>query len=334
MSAPYLVAVTDFITDSLEPERQVLGDIASVVALNADHEEQLAGRIEQADAIMQYHSILLTHRTIQRLSRCRVIVRCGVGYDNIDCAAARQAGIPVCNIPDYGTEDVADTAIGMALSLPRGITCLNSHLRADMRRWTYLLGGPRHRLRGRVFGIIGLGRIGTATALRAKALGMQVHFYDPYKPDGYDKALGIIRATDLDELLSGSFVLSLHCPLTPQTRHLIDARRLGLMPHGSYLVNTARGGIVDTSAVVDAIASGQLAGAALDVLPSEPPSPDDPLIRAWRDPSHPAHHRIILNPHSAFYSEQGLAEMRTRAAQTCRAALLGQPLSNVVNADP
>lgn len=333
MSAPCVVAVTDFITDSLEPERRVLGDIASVVALNADHEDKLAGRIEQVDAIMQYHSIRLTARTIRRLSRCRVIVRCGVGYDNIDCAAARQAGIPVCNIPDYGTEDVADTAIGMALTLTRGIAYLNSHLRADMRQWTYLLGAPRHRLRGRVFGIVGLGRIGTAAALRAKALGMQVHFHDPYKPDGYDKALGIVRATSLDELLSASFVLSLHCPLTAQTRHLINAQRLRQLPQGSYLVNTARGGIVDTAAVVEAIACGQLAGAALDVLPREPPDPDDPLIRAWRDPSHPAHHRIILNPHSAFYSEQGLLEMRTRAAQTCRAALLGQPLRNVVNAD-
>ncbi len=160
---------------------------------------------------------------------------------------------------------------------------------------------------------------------------MDVRFYDPLKPDGYDKALGIQRVDTLDELLSASFVLSLHCPLTPATKGLIDAAAIAKMPGGSFLVNTARGAIVDTSAIPGAIASGQLAGAAIDVLAVEPPAKDDPLILAWRDPKHPAHHRLIVNPHSAFYSEEGLMDMRIKGSEACRKALLGQPLLNVVN---
>jgi D-3-phosphoglycerate dehydrogenase/C-terminal binding protein len=182
-----------------------------------------------------------------------------------------------------------------------------------------------------VLGIVGLGRIGTATALRAKALGMEVAYHDPYKPLGFDKALGLRRAETLEELVRGSWVLSLHCPLTPETRGLIDAPTLSLLPPGAFLVNTARGAVVDTAAVADAIASGRLAGAGLDVLEAEPPAEDDPLIRAWRDPGHPAHHRVVLTPHSAFYSEESQREVRAKAALACRRALAGEPIPNVVN---
>jgi D-3-phosphoglycerate dehydrogenase/C-terminal binding protein len=225
----------------------------------------------------------------------------------------------------------------MALSLTRGTHYLSSRLRdrsgaGPTDEWHYSLIAPLHRLRGRVFGVVGLGRIGTATALRAKALGMDVLWFDPFKPDGYDKATGTRRADSLAELLAASFVLSLHCPLTPQTRHLIDMAALSEMPRGSYLINTARGAIVDTAVLPAAIASGQLAGAGIDVLEAEPARDDDPLVRAWRDPGHPCYHRVIINPHSAFYSEEGLMDMRTTGAENCRRALLGEPIRNVVNA--
>lgn len=331
MPRRYKVVLTDFIRDALEPEREVLGELADVVALDAHAEDELVGRIEDADALMLFHNIRLSRHSIERLGHCRLIVRCGVGYDNVDCAAARGRGIPVANVPDYGTEEVADTAIGMTLALTRGIAVLNSRLRGGEGPWMYTQVVPLRRLRGRVFGVVGLGRIGTAAALRAKALGMDVAFYDPYKPDGYDKALGVRRVESFRALLAETLVLSLHCPLTEETYHMIDQAALAGMPPKSYLVNTARGGLVDADCIPEAIATGQLAGAGIDVLEREPLPPDSPLARAWRNHAHPAYHRVIINPHSAFYCEEGLRDMRTKGAEACRRALCGLPIRNVVN---
>jgi len=325
------VVITDFITDAMEPERRVLGELAEVTAIGAHTEEELAGKVERADAIIVYHELAVSRPTIERLERCKLIVRGGVGFDNVDGPAARERGIPLATVPDYGSEEVADSAIAMALSLMRGVHFLNSRLKAGQGEWLYRQVVPLTRLRGRVFGVVGLGRIGTATALRAKALGMDVVFYDPYKPDGYDKAVGIRRVETLGELLGQSLVVSMHCPLTDETHHMIDAAAVARMPQGSYLVNTSRGGVVDVRSLPDAIASGQLAGAAIDVLEHEPPPPDDPLLSAWRDPEHPAHHRLIVNPHSAFYSEEGLLDIRVKTAEACRRAFSGLPLRNVVN---
>ena len=329
--ARFRVVVADFVTDALQPERDILGDIADIVALDANTEADLSGKIEDADAVMVYHNIAITKTTIANLKQCKLIVRCGVGFDNVDHVFARSRGIPVGNVPDYGTEEVADSAIGMALALARGINFFNRRLQREAGPWAYMQGSPILRLRGRVFGIIGLGRIGTAAAIRAKALGMDVAFYDQLKPDGHDKAMCIRRVEKLDDLLKQAFILSLHCPLTPETKHIVDARALSVMQNGTFLVNTARGGTVDASAIPPAIRSGKLAGAAIDVLAQEPPSNDHPLLVAWRDPNDPCHDRVILNPHSAFYSEEGLLDMRVKGAQACRRALLGEPLRNVVN---
>jgi D-3-phosphoglycerate dehydrogenase/C-terminal binding protein len=325
------VVITDFIDDDLAPERAGLDGLATVEALDGYSEDDLAGRIETADAIMMYHNLALTRRTIERLDRCRLIVRCGAGIDNVDHAFARTRGITVANVPDYGTEEVADSAIAMMLALVRGVNLYNVRLRDRPDPWMYTVAGPIHRLRGRTFGVVGLGRIGTAAALRAKALGMEVAFYDPYKPDGYDKALGVRRCESARDLFAVSHVLSLHSPLTEETRHLVNAESLAWLPRGAYLVNTARGGIVDTTALPDALASGHLAGAGIDVLVGEPPAADHPLLVAWRDPTHPAYERLIVNPHAAFYSVEGLLDMRTKGTDACRRVLLGMPLRNVVN---
>jgi D-3-phosphoglycerate dehydrogenase/C-terminal binding protein len=330
MTKRYRVVVADFITE-LKPEFAILGDIADIIALDASSEHDLVGKVEDADAVMLYHNIALTRKTISTLTNCKLIVRCGVGYDNVDYKFARERGIPVGNVPDYGTEEVADSAIGMMLSLTRGINFFNNRLQRREGPWMYTEGAPIFRLRGRVFGIIGLGRIGTAAAVRAKAIGMDVAFYDPYRSDGYDKAIGVRRVEKLDELLAQSFVLSVHCPLTPETRHIVDARAIGLMHNGSYLVNTARGATVDATAIPAAIRTGKLAGAAIDVLPDEPPPDSHPLLMAWRDPGDRCHDRVIINPHSAFYSEEGLLDMRVKGSQACRRALLGEPLRNIVN---
>ena len=326
------VVITDFIAGPLETERRTLGEVADIVALDAASEDELVGQIEDASAIMMYHTVSITEKTINRLTRCKLIVRCGVGYDNVDWRLARQRGIDVANVPDYGTEEVADSAIGMMLALARGISRYNSLLRDDpLAEWMYTQVQPLTRLRGRVFGIIGLGRIGSAAALRAKAIGMDVVFYDPYAPDGRDKAIGVRRAETLEALLAEAHVISPHCPLTAETFHMVDAKAIAKLKPGSFLVNTARGGVVDTSAIPPALVSGQLAGAAIDVLEQEPPPADDPLLTAWRDPKHPAYHRLIVNPHAAFYCEEGLLDMRVKGSEACRRALLGIPLRNVVN---
>jgi len=325
------VIIADFQHGSLAVEQDILRDLATVEALEVTAEEQMWGSIEDADAIMVYHTLKVTRATIERLTRCRLIVRCGVGYDNVDHVFARSRGIPVANVPDYGNEEVADSAIGMLLALTRGIALQNTVLRPAGAKWRFDNVAPLYRLRGRTFAVLGLGRIGTATALRAKALGMNVIFYDPYKADGYDKALGVRRVETLAELLAEAFVLSCHSPLTHETRNIIDANAIEQMPRGSFLINTSRGGVVDVAAIPAAIASGRLAGAGLDVLPQEPPPEDHPLLVAWRDPHHPAHSRVILNAHNAFYSEEGLRDMRVKGAEACRRLLLGQPLRNVVN---
>ena len=327
------VVITDFIDvqDPLKPERAVLDGVADVSALGARDDDALIGQIEDAAALITFHYAVITPRSIERLERCKVIARAGVGYDNVDLAAARARGIPVVNVPDYGTEEVANSAIGMTLALARGIHYYNSRLRALQGTWQYTESAPLYRLRGRVFGIVGLGRIGMAAAIRAKALGMDVVFYDPFRQDGFDKTLGIQRAGTLEELLNQAFVLSIHCDLNETSQGMITRDAIGLMPRGSFLVNTARAGMLDADAVIEALATGQLAGAGIDVLETEPPEPDDSVVAAWRDPSHPAHHRLILNPHAAFYCEEGFDELRTKASAACRAAILGEPLRNVVN---
>lgn len=325
------VVITDLITEPLDHERSVLDGHAEVVALDAMTEEELVGRIEDADAIMVYHYFRFTKATIDRLENCKVIVRPGVGYDGIDCEAARARGIPVCNVPDYGTEEVADSALAMTLNLARGTHFLNNRLRRGVGEWNVDQAAPIPRLRGRTFGIIGCGRIGSAAALRAKAFGFDVVFYDPYLPDGVEKALGVRRVDSLPQLLQQSYVLSVHCPLTDETRGMIGAEEISAMPKGTFLVNTARGGIVDTVAVVEALAEGKLTGAGIDVLEQEPPPADSPVLQAWRDSEHPAHDRLILNPHTAFYCEEGCEEFRTKGAREALRALRGEPLRNVVN---
>lgn len=325
------VVVTDYIVEPLDHERSVLDGHAEVVALGARTQEELRKGIVDADALMIYHFLQLDSGTIDSLEKCRVIVRPGVGFDNVDTDAAKKRGIPVCNVPDYGTEEVADSAVGMAVSLARGSHFLNSRLRRDeSAEWTVGVAGSIPRLRGRVFGIVGLGRIGTAAAVRAKAFGFDVVFHDPYVPDGLDKALGIRRADSLEELLRECHVLSLHCPLNDETRALIGREEVEQMPKGSILVNTSRGGVVRTADVVEALADGHLAGAGIDVLETEPPPQDDPVVGAWRDPSHPAHDRLLLNPHAAFFCDEGEAEFRTKGAREVLRALRGEALRNQV----
>lgn len=331
MNGKARVVVTDFLSEPLSIEREILGDLADVTALEARTAADLRGRVAGADALLVYHFVQVDRSVLDELTGCRLIVRCGAGVDNVDCDYAARLGIPVANVPDYGSEEVADTAIGALLTLARGMHFLDQRCRRQGESWTYALAAPLNRLRGRVLGIVGLGRIGTAMALRAKALGLDVVFYDPYLRSGYDKALGIRSSDSFEELLGQSQIISLHCPLTEETRHMIDDAAIAAMPRRSIVINTARGGVVDAGAILRGLESGHLLAAALDVLEREPPLDDDPVLVAWRDPDHPAHDRLLLTPHAAFYCEEGLLEMRRKGSENCRRVLQGKPPRNVVN---
>ena len=268
---------------------------------------------------------------LARFPRLKAIVRMGVGYDRIDRKAAAARGVLVCNTPDYGTTEVADHAIALALVLRRGILLHHEAQRRPVPApWRAIETKLVRRAGTQTFGIIGLGRIGTAVALRARALNFRVTFFDPYKPPGTELALGIARAGGLDELLAQSDVLSLHAPLTAGTRNLLGARELGLLPAGAVLVNTARGPIVDLDALEAKLRDGHIAAAGLDVLPVEPPADPPALVRAYRARESWLEGRLVITPHAAFYSQQSVQDIRSKSAETMRAALLTDQPQNVI----
>jgi len=286
------------------------------------------------DAIIMWQVMALAAATIEKLDKCRIIARAGVGFDGIDLAACGRKGIPVCNCPDYGTTDVADHAIALYLALARGIAFFQDALRADIvKGWDWTAPPLIGRVRGRTFGVIGMGRIGTATARRAQGLDMPVLFHDPYVPDGQELALGFERSRRLEELLERSDVISLHTPLTPETRNLINATALGRMRPTAVLVNTARGAIIDIDALYAALRDDRLAGAGIDVLPQEPPDPNHPLVSAYRANEPWLAGRFLLTPHAAFYSEAGMVDLRRKPVETVVAYLTEGKLRNCVNAD-
>jgi C-terminal binding protein len=319
MPEKFQVLIADFL-DETSIESAVLGDIARIVIAGARDEIELGGHLTDADAILLFHDIsILGESSFSRAPRCRCVVRAGVGYNNIDLDAATRHGVIVCNVPDYGTEEVADHAIMFLLALARRL--VNSHTAIRQGNWDYktALGAPR--LRGKTFGVIGCGRIGTATALRAKALGLDVVFFDPYLRQGMDKALGIRRVYRLDELLEQSHFVSLHCYLDHTTRHMINSLTLSQIRPGAILINTARGALVDDHALLEALDSGRVSAAGLDVLEREPI--DNDRLRA--------HPNVLLTPHTAFYSVEGYTELRTKTAEEARRILLGEPPRNPVN---
>ena len=267
-----------------------------------------------------------------RFPKLRAIVRMGVGYDRIDRAAAAARNIIVCNVPDYGTTEVADHAIALALALRRGLLLHHEAQRRDPPApWLPIEDALLRRFSVQRFGVLGLGRIGTATALRAKALGFRVVFFDPYRPNGTELAIGVERAATLDELLKQSDVLSLHTPLTRETRGMIGERELGLLPKSAVVVNTARGPILELDALAALIRSGHIAGAGLDVVPVEPPAEPVPeIMRAYRAREPWLEGRVIITPHSAYYSQEADMDIRVKSAETMRAALLTNRPQNVI----
>jgi len=251
--------------------------------------------------LVQYAPI--TERVVAALPEVGIVSRIGAGYDTIDTEACARHGVWVANSPDYGVGEVATHALGLALAVARNIVACHRDIAAG--NWHYLSSGRLTRPREMTLGIVGLGRIGKRMAQISRDVFRRVVAYDPYLIDG-DFPVFVERVPTLDALARASEVVSLHTPLTKETRGMIDAAFFAAMPRGGYVVNTARGAVVDVPSLVDALDSGHLAGAGLDVLPVEPVPRDSRLV---------GHPRVVLTPHSAFYSVEGEQELRRKAAQ-------------------
>ncbi|MBV8590460.1 MAG: C-terminal binding protein, partial [Acetobacteraceae bacterium] len=293
---------------------------------------ELAGSdCAETDGLMLFR-LFASADDIARFPKLRAIVRMGVGYDRIDRQAAAARNILVCNVPDYGTAEVADHAIALVLALRRGLLLHHEAQRADPPAPWVVINDPMiRRLEVLTLGIVGLGRIGTAAALRAKALGFRVIFFDPYLPNGVDRALGITRCATLEDLLRQSETLSIHAPLTPETRGMIGGPQLAALPKGAVIVNTARGPIIDFDALAEALRNGHISAAGLDVAPVEPPvEPIPELLRAYRAREPWVLGRLIITPHSAFHTPEAWHDIRIKSAETMRAALLGPRPQNVI----
>lgn len=311
-----LVIITDCNHGSVEPELEILQaagvDIRSYQALTEDDAIRVAA---EADAVLTQYA-RITARVLDALPRCRVIVRYGVGVDNIDLEAAAGRGIIVANVPDYCVEEVSDHALTLLLGLWRWIGPYDRAVRQGT--WNAEMKKPMFRLAGRILGVLGGGRIGARLAQKALGVGLAVIGHDPYAPTW---PVGV-RATRLETLLCESDAVSIHCPLTAETRHLIGEAQLRQMKPTALLVNTARGGVVDTAALVRALREGWIAGAGLDALEEEPIPPDSPLL---------ALPNVILTPHMAWYSQDSIVDLKRRTAEAALAVLRGGRPSSVVN---
>lgn len=302
------VFVTDCDHPSLEIERRVAGAAGLGLELRQCRTaEEVASACRDADGlIVQYAPI--TRAVLAALPRCRVVVRYGVGTDTVDVDAATDHGVAVCNVPDYGVEEVSDHALALLLALGRRIVTLDRAVHAG--DWSLASSPDVRRLRGRVLGLVGLGRIGRALARKAAALGLVVLAVDPVA----DPPAPEVTTVGFDELLARSDFVSLHAPLVPATRHLFDDAAFHRMKPGAFLINTARGGLVDTDALTRALAEGRLAGAGIDVLETEPIPPGHPLL------DQPA---CLLTPHAGWFSQDAFAELKTKAAEEAVAVLTG-----------
>lgn len=286
----------------------------------------------KADAVLVNHEMTIDRAVAAKLARARMVVRFGAGFDNIDLAACAERGIAVSNVPDYGTEEVANHALACVLALRRGLPTYTELLAVDpVGGWRWEAAPLVRRLTGQAFAVVGLGRIGRAAAARARAFGFDVAYYDPYLRADDPRALAYLRFDDLYAMLGEADVVSIHCPLTRETHGLFGEGAFARMKKGAILVNTARGPVVDTEALLKAIEAGQVGGAALDVLPKEPPDPDDPLVAAYRVPPSWLAGRLILSPHAAFYSPESWHDLRFKAAETAGLYLKENRLRNCVN---
>jgi D-3-phosphoglycerate dehydrogenase / 2-oxoglutarate reductase len=314
------VAVADSVFPNLEPARGVLARIGADLQLAPESTPEAILRVaSDADGLLVTYA-RITAEMIGQLKRCRIISRFGIGVDNVDIDAATRAGIVVTKVPDYCIDEVSDHTMALLLAAVRKIPLSNSQVHSGT--WKMPAVVPIHRLRGSVLGLVGFGRIPQLVVPKAKAFGLRVVAYDPFVPaEVFQQAA--VESVGFDELLKISDYVSVHSPLTPETKGLFNAAAFAKMKRTAYLVNTARGPIVDEAALAGALDAQQIAGAALDVMTAEPPG-SSPLF--GRD-------NVIVTPHTSFYSEESLVDLQTKAAEEVVAVLSGKAPRNAVNPD-
>ncbi len=314
-----LVAVTDSVFPNLDPASAVLAKIGAELRLaSAPSSEGILEVARNADAVLATYG-KVTAEMIVQMPRCRVISRFGIGVDNVDIPAATSAGIVVTRVPDYCLDEVSDHAMALLLAMVRKIP--SSNARTHSGRWEMKAVVPIHRLRGTVLGLVAFGQIPQLVAPKAQAFGIRVVTYDPYVSKQVAERAGV-EQVEFDQLLKISDYISIHTPLAPATRHLFNADAFRRMKPTAYLINTARGPIIDEAALASALDQGHLAGAALDVMEQEPPASGSPLF--GRD-------NVIVTPHTSFYSEESLVDLQTKAAEEVVRVLTGQAPKNPVN---
>lgn len=331
---PHTLLIPDGRSDVLDLEQKVFADDTVFINPRKKSFPEIDLAAWQSCDAMIVSRIPINADAIPHLKKCRIVVRNGVGYDTVDLQRCGEAGIAVCNVPDYGTTEVADTALAMMLAFARGTAIYDAALRENpTANWTHTHNVTARRLRGATYGVIGMGRIGTASALRARAFGMNVIFYDPNLSIGAELSFGFTRANKLEDLLKVADVITIHAPLTSETNKMINADAVSKIKPGAYLISTARGPICDTGALLDGLKSNRLLAVGLDVLPSEPATLADPLVKAWQANEPWIKGRVLLGPHSGFYSPDGLIDLRTKAAQTACLYLKDNKLINCVNSE-
>jgi D-3-phosphoglycerate dehydrogenase / 2-oxoglutarate reductase len=307
-----VIAVTDSPFPSLDPARAALKRIDPELRMaKSPSADDILAVARDADAILVTYA-KLPGELLQQLKRCKVIGRFGLGVDNIDIPAAARLGMVVTYVPDYCLREVSDHAMALLLALARKIPLSNRLVQSG--RWEVPPIVPLRRLEGQVLGLVGFGNIPRALVPKAKAFGLQVITHDPYVAPDVTKALDV-ENTSFDNLLARADFISVHAPLTPATRGIIGATAFARMKKGALLINTARGPLVDEAALVAALDGGHLGGVALDVVTTEPPAKDSPLL--GRD-------NVILTPHTAFYSVEALEELQTKCASDVARVLSGE----------